>query len=487
MRKFISVFLVVMMIVSSASFAFADDVSLQGTQNQTNNQAQNVGQNVGVTTTLSPTMNSSMNSTNNNNSWSNSTSGSSSTSGAESNATGGDARATGGKSILNFNYNNPRNFLNGIGSYQVGLIGGPDTNGHRRSAQAAAFRLRMRMNQVSFDSMKNYLVEANKIDSSTRDWEDLRDDLVVQPKFNFPRAALSDQEFVFVVDAASINFANINEEDVVGFVTVRDKKPRENSVDKMYMVDAIYPYAKIGGANLLIKVDDYFWVKVKSGSWGAGLGGIFSAIFSCFTGGAGSVNGGYSSGSSMEHVAGGEMYMALRISEKPCPPPAPKPCPPPEVKQPPPPQACNPKEFLLKLERIDLEIFGCKRYGHNNLYWQLEAMKESLNVYLCTGNVIYLEDAIQHGQMAELNYIHGYDIAKHADSDKIVGEVEYLLASAFYARDSSINNFWKAPAHVVHVDKKRGNSKPVALTVHEKKQVEKLRCTLERYSKKLAL
>jgi len=484
MRGFISIFLVVVMVFSSASFAFADDVSLQGTQNQTNTQGQTANQATNVTTNVTPTLNSEMNTSVINNPAASSSSGATSTSESSSYSEGGKAAATGGKSILNFNYNNPRNFLNGISGYQVGLIGGPDAKGHRRTAQAAAFGLRMRMNQVSFDSMKNYLVEANKIDSSTRDWEDLRDDLVVQPKFNFPRAALSDQEFVFVVDAASVNFANINEEDVVGFVTVRDKKPRENSVDKMYMVDAIYPYAKIGGVNLLIKVDDYFWVKVKSGSWGAGIGGIFSAILSCFTGGAGSVNGGYSSGSSMEHVAGGEMYMALHIP--PTPPPAPCP-PPPPAPEPDKPQACNPKEFMLKLEKAELEIFGCKRYGHNNLYWQLEAMKESLNVYLCTGDATYLGNAIQHGQMAELNYINGYDIAKHADSDKIVGEVEYLLASAFYARDSSINNFWKAPAYVVHVDKKRGNSKPVALTSHEKKQVEKLRCTLERYSKKLAL
>lgn len=404
MRKFIATFLVVMMIMSSASFALAD-VTMSGRQDQTNNQAQNVGQTVGVTTTVSPTMNSQLNTTNNNNNnlWSGSTSGSESNSYAE----GGDARATGGKSILNFNYNNPRNFLNGIGSYQVGLIGGPDTNGHRRTAQSAAFRLRMRMNQVSFDNMRNYLVEANKIDSSTRDWEDLRDDLVVQPKFHFPRATLSDQEFVFIVDAASVNFANINEEDVVGFVIVRDKKPRENSVDKMYMVDAVYPYAKKGGVNLLIKVDDYFWVKVKSGSWGAGLGGIFSAIFSCFTGGAGSVNGGYSSGSSMEHVAGGEMYMALHVSEKPSPPPAPQ-APLARVEPPAPLEpTCDRVSIQIRINDAERRIVRCTTWCFNNMVNRRDAAEANIDMFVCTGELRYLHAAKFHFLKLRDNYLKG--------------------------------------------------------------------------------
>lgn len=151
------------------------------------------------------------------------------------------------------------------------------------------------------------------------------------------------------------------------------------------------------------------------------------------------------------------------------------------------PQACDPSEYLRKLQKVEDEIFHCKLYGHNNLSKQLEAMRESLNVYLCTGKETYLEDAIQHGQMAELNYINGRDITNFSDSEKLIGEVEYWLASAFYARDNSISNYWKAPKYVVHVDKKRGNAKPVALTSYEKKQVEKIRSTLERYSKKLAL
>lgn len=146
---------------------------------------------------------------------------------------------------------------------------------------------------------------------------------------------------------------------------------------------------------------------------------------------------------------------------------------------------CNLEEIILRLHKAEEEIFICKRYSYNNLFWQRIAEIESLNAWLCTGDMTYLEDAIQHGQMAELNYIHGYDITRHNDSEKLIGDVEYWLASSFYARDGSLKNYWKAPKYVVHVDRKRGNAKPIALTPYEKKRVEKLRGTLERYSKKL--
>lgn len=403
MRKIFVVWMVmVMSVVFSANFSFAGDATADGDN----------GIAIG------------MDNTNNNTNTANSNSTSS------SNATGGNATATGGNSILKFDYTNQREFINGsgIGGYHTDLIGGPNTRGHHRTAQTM-FNMRMRMNQVSFNNMTKLLDEFHKMDSSTRTWEDMREDLVVQPRFDFPKTALNDSDFVVVVGSANVNFENISDDDIVGFVTVRDKKPRENSVDKMYMVEAVYPYAKIGGANLLIRIDDFFWAKVKSGSWGAGIGGIFSGIINCFTGGAGSVNGGYSSGSSMEYVAGGELYLAVRMTEKPCPPPPA----PPEVKQPCPPQEppCDLTKIWERIHELEREVQKCTRYCFNNLKLRYALEKEYIELYVCTKETRYLDSAIYNAEVAERNYRKGYDIAAHrAEADQVISEVWYLQAGA---------------------------------------------------------
>ena len=104
----------------------------------------------------------------------------------------------------------------------------------------------------------------------------------------------------------------------MGFLTVRDKKPKENSVDSMYFVEAAYPYAKMGGVNALIKMDKYFWTKADAASKGGGISVGLLRVLDTITGGSFSVNGGVTYANSMEFVAGGEMYMALRLSENPC-------------------------------------------------------------------------------------------------------------------------------------------------------------------------
>lgn len=455
MRRFISIFLVVVMVMSSATFAFGD-VSMEGTQNQTNNQAQNVGQNVGVTTTLSPSLNSQMNSTNTN--YNNSSSNSSSTSDAQSSssAEGGDAKATGGNSVSKLS----NNYVVPIQPYSPSVTV-PMSPGQAAPNTAWMLYMGTVLDCLTYEEAKN-----------------------LSEDFFWNRAEVS----VMVKGLAVTSSIRILDyygkkpgDKVVGFARVFGKK--KDITESLVGLAGKEGMEK--GANamgVMIRVKNRTNSKGVSFGVGAGAG----LYVPCNNGvGTGVSFGAFLSSVAIEDEIELTVVYLVTCEPKPCPPPPP--APPTPAPEPEKPQTCNPKEFMLKLERAEMEIFGCKRYSHNNLYWQLEAMKESLNVYLCTGNATFLEDAIQHGQMAELNYLHGHDIAKYADSDKIVGEVEYLLASAFYARDSSINNFWKAPAYVVHVDKKRGNSKPVALTSHEKKQVEKLRCTLERYSKKLAL
>jgi hypothetical protein len=163
------------------------------------------------------------------------------------------------------------------------------------------------------------------------------------------------------------------------------------------------------------------------------------------------------------------------------------PPPPAPVVIPCPPAVCDPSEFLRLIIQAEREIAGCYRYCHNNMFWRLVAARNNVNAWLCTGDARYLSAAINHYEMAELNYLHGQDIKRYADSESVIAEVEFGLASAFYARDGSIGNFYHAPKVVVHEDKKRHTDKPVGLTSDEKKRVLELRNTLERYSKKLSL
>lgn len=163
---------------------------------------------------------------------------------------------------------------------------------------------------------------------------------------------------------------------------------------------------------------------------------------------------------------------------------------PPVVAPPPyvaPPKACNPESYINKIKESEKRIAKCWRYGHSNMVDRRNAARENLNAWICTKQIHYLREAIEHYQMAELNYIHGWDIKKYSDSDEIIAEVEYGLASAFYARDGHIENFWKAPKVVVHENKKTGKDKPVATTAYEKREILKIRHTLEKYSQQLTL
>ncbi|KKQ45570.1 MAG: hypothetical protein US63_C0014G0002 [Candidatus Moranbacteria bacterium GW2011_GWC2_37_8] len=164
------------------------------------------------------------------------------------------------------------------------------------------------------------------------------------------------------------------------------------------------------------------------------------------------------------------------------PPPAEKftPAPTPEV-------ACNVEVYLKIIRKAEKEIATCWRYSYNNFFWQLEAARNNVNAFICTGDKGYLGIAMNHYYMAELNYIHGFDIKKYADSDAMIAEVEYGLASAFYARDGHVNNYWVAPKVVVHMNKKKNTPKSVAVTAYEKREIMKIRRTLERYSTHLTL
>lgn len=152
-------------------------------------------------------------------------------------------------------------------------------------------------------------------------------------------------------------------------------------------------------------------------------------------------------------------------------------------------KVCDQSIYLVAIAKADAEIFKCKPYSHNNLFWQLEALKKNISEYLCGGKkeMKYIEDAIQHAYMAELNYINGRDISKFSDSEKLIAEVDYYLGSAFYLRDGNTKGYWKMPDEVRHINKKTGKYEWITTTSHEKKEILKLRRNMENYSTDLTL
>lgn len=148
---------------------------------------------------------------------------------------------------------------------------------------------------------------------------------------------------------------------------------------------------------------------------------------------------------------------------------------------------CDENEILRRLGAAEKRIATCYRYCYDNMADRLTAGMASFELWLCTGNVIYLENAIEHLQMGELNYIHGYDIKNHADSDEVLTETEYWLATAFFAKDHSIKAYLKAPRYVKHENKRTGADKWVKATKYEKDRIKEIRSTLEKYSEKPVL
>jgi hypothetical protein len=319
------------------------------------------------------------------------------------------ANATGGKAVVNFR-GNERQLITAPGGYQVNLIAGPDSNKHHRTAQSVVVEYGV-FTQVTFNSMVTFLEKAHEMDDNTRDWKDLREDLVIQPRFDHPYPALSDTTPVYVLGVDDYRIANIQASEVVGYLTVRDRKPKENSVDSMYFVEAAYPYAKLGGANVLVKVDSYFWTKVKSGSWGAGIGSALSTMLSCLTSGGLSGQMGMSSGNAMEHAAGGEMYLALHITFRPCPPPK-RPCPPTieQPKQKPCPPPCTKSEMELIQERINIaerKIVSCTTWCYDNEVNRRDAAEANIDMFICTRDIRYLKAAKFHYLKLRENYTKG--------------------------------------------------------------------------------
>jgi len=370
------------------------------------------------------------------------------------------------------------------------FVAPPDSNSQHRPSQYAAkdySQFIQRMNKARFNKMKKVLKEAHEMNSNNRVWEDMEPNMTVEATIFIEQPALTDDAFVDLLDLKDKRFNNENTIFMGSFIAT-DKDPVKHPISHPYMSWGVYPYAKMTGVNVLVKIDSYHFSLADANSYGAGISGNWAKILNCITGFGIGLNAGVGGSKAREDVAGGVMYLAFYVPPEPETPPClispPVPPPPPVVTKP---KACNPDEFIWKLKNAEYEISICWLYSHNNLFWQLEAMKDSLDVYVCTHDARYLEDAIQHGQMAELNYFNGKDIASYPDSSKLIGEVEYWLASAFYAKDKSIDNYWKAPDYVTHINKKSGNAESVALTGYEKKRVEKIRSTLERYSKKLVL
>ncbi len=336
---------------------------------------------------------------------------------ATSNATGGNATV--------INHGDQRQFVGlPAGGLQINLIAPSTRTSHRTNDGTGVVEYGY-FTQGSYDGMKSFMDKVHAKYPNTRTWADIEENLVIQPRFDHPRTELADTVAVRVYANSNYMLKGIRPENVVGYLTVRDIKPQENSVDSMYFVVALYPIAKMGGANVLIKVDNYFWSNVKSNSWGIGAGAGWSQILSCLTGFSAAGNLGYNQGNAAERVAGGEMYLALYVPDAPAAPAAVVPAAAPQAK------ACDQLSIYNALEKNRIAIYGdggskkgCEDYCLNNLRLRAERGKLFYDLYKCTGDMEALKAAKDNYAIAARNYKFGSDIKKNqAEADKLIDQV----------------------------------------------------------------
>lgn len=467
-RKQFAVLVVMVVMLFSAGLSFADDITLEN-----GNQV-----NTSQTVTANPTSTSSVSgitagATGGNVGMENVGNSLIKDSGNSSIDRSGNSTIRGsGNSNVDVRIDEARQFLPAsVGGVTLQLIAPADPNAQHSVAQGNVREFGY-FNQESYDTMINFLNEAHEIDSNTRTWSDLKEQLVIQPRIDRFRKdqqnkqwPLSNEERMIIVGSKYVEGMTINPAYVFGQIVVRDKKPVENPVENIYLGVALYPYAKKVGANVIMKEDAYFRAKTTSGGWGAQVGGAFSTIVNCLTGWAGGLNAGFSSSSASLEITGGERYVLLYIPEltvttptvkieKSTPAPAPV-------------ATCDPDQILWDIQDIETKIRNCKFWSRDNLEYRARAAYLYAKYYICTGklNKKLLAKAIKHAELAQTNYD---EVHKEPINERIVsligwdekGAVE-LLGVVYWNQAAAIRETKGRGKEIKHAQKKGLERMPV--------------------------
>lgn len=216
----------------------------------------------------------------------------------------------------------------------------------------------------------------------------------------------------------------ISDEHIMGIMIYNSKLSKENPVlVPHYQVRAFEDLAS-KGANVFIPVDQFYQGYFVPEGFEFSISGIFSIISSSFLrGGAVSPSAGVAMQRNTEFGRSGAAFVVFSIPE------AILFAQPVIVKEKVEPKICDPNKIWLQIKELEQEVQKCTTYCYNNL-----TLRESLGIayidlYVCTGDKNYLNNAIYNFGVAERNYRQGGDISSHkAEAGNIIAQVYYNWA-----------------------------------------------------------
>lgn len=96
---------------------------------------------------------------------------------------------------------------------------------------------------------------------------------------------------------------------------------------------------------------------------------------------------------------------------------------------------CNPSSIQKRIERLEKERRKCKRWCFNNLKIRSAMGDAYVDLYKCTGDRSALSSAAYHYDVAEQNFLKGYDIEANEE------EADLFLRSVYKHWGAVINEF----------------------------------------------
>lgn len=102
------------------------------------------------------------------------------------------------------------------------------------------------------------------------------------------------------------------------------------------------------------------------------------------------------------------------------------------------PKGCDPSSIWSRIEDLKQRVKECVRWCMNNLGLRSELGEAYIDLYQCTGDKRYLNNAIEQFQIAERNYLKGHDIrANQVKADRLIAQDYYFWAGCINILDGS--------------------------------------------------
>jgi len=353
------------------------------------------------------------------------------------NATGGNARATGGNSTLN--YHETRQ-----------LIVAPRVGQPNPSNPMAAGEYGHQVSEFNLELSLDYMDSLNGVEFKTMieiknkegeyDWSDVKGEIKTYPYIKKTLTPLSSEEKMhFMGGKAGYEWLLATKKSggykvtVVGPVNFIVKYNKKDKVIPADFQPLAYEYGAPKGANVAIIMEQFEKVYFVPEGFTWDLSAVISWAAKCMGMGGGASGGvGGQFGKNTKLLIPGIAVMYLHVEKAPCLPPVyiqpPPPCPP---------QSCNPSGILAQIEMWWAKCQLCKFFCFNNLNIRYNLAKLNIDLFACTGNINDLRVAEKHLEIAVQNYEQGTDTRSgvHAiESREMYKDSVYLLAGVYHVR-----------------------------------------------------